>query len=202
MVPSNLKKSIVARDEATTVPPELQETSSSLSSVSSYVSFTSVSSPGSISIPPTQDTKNPPCSPSSRPEGIVSSHASVKREPNSDYLHPMWTVPMATITTTSASSRINDISSTIHEPPVQPTFIAATAAPPPASLPVPTLKTPSTRPNTTRLKRPRPQTAPSSPSLSSPVFPTPSVESPHAQKVGVRSSGFKSMFRNLIGRGN
>lgn len=200
MVPSNLKNSIVARDEATTAPPELQETSSSLSSVSSYVSFTSVSSPGSI--PTTQDIKNPPCSPCSRPEAIISSHASVKQAPNSDYLHPMWTVPMATITATSASSRINDISPTIHEPPVQPTFIAANAAPPPAPIPVPTLKTPSTRPHTARLKRLRPQTAPSSPSLSGPVFPTPSVESPHAQKVGVRSSGFKSMFRNLVGRGD
>lgn len=200
MVPSNLKKSIVARDEATTASPELQETSSSISSVSSYVSFTSVSSPGST--PTTQDTKNPPYSPCSRPEAIISSHASVKRAPDSDYLHPMWTVPMATITATSASSRINDISPKIHEPPVQPTFIAATAAPPPVPLPVPTLKTPSTRPNTTRLKRPRPQTAPSSPSLSGPVFPTSSVESPHAQKVGVRSSGFKSMFRNLVGRGD
>ncbi|OAX34774.1 hypothetical protein K503DRAFT_419802 [Rhizopogon vinicolor AM-OR11-026] len=209
MVPSNLKESNVAqsgdgseiqeenlRDETTTPPPavashehEPQETSSSISSVSSYVSFSSVSTPGFI--PTAQDTKHL-LSPRSRPEAILDSHTSIKQRtqaPDSNYLHPMWMIPMTTITATSATSPINEISPAVHESPVRPTFITATP-------PAPTSKTPSARPHTTRLKRPRPQTAPSSPSL--PVFPTPpSVKLPRAHKA---PSGFKSLFRSLMGR--
>jgi len=188
-----------SRDATTTSPSvfasyehELQETSPSSSPVSSYVSFSSSSTPGFIATPPAANI--PPRSRSNHPENTLDSHPSVKRRtqaPDSNYLHPMWAIPMVTITTASQTTlpRFNDISSTAHEHPVQPIRI-----PPP---PVPT-SNPSTRHHTARLKRLRPQTAPNSP-LSAPVFPTP-PPLPHAPKVGKASSGFKSRLRSLIGR--
>ena len=121
---SNLKESIViklggdidsdqsevqqekSRDETTTTttPPiiasrdddhELRE-ASSLSSVSSYVSFPSISTAaGSIS---------------NVPDGKVSG-----------YLHPMWTVPM--LTAAAAPQTALPASPTVREPPVRPTVI-------------------------------------------------------------------------------
>ncbi|KAG1743710.1 uncharacterized protein EDB91DRAFT_1125534 [Suillus paluster] len=197
-VPSNLKKSVVAhpgsesdsdesvvqregsRDASATFigpPPasydqEMPE-SSSFSTASSYVSFTS-----DFYIRLYAQS----------PEVTLGSHALLKYsdqapDPN---LHPMWTVPMVTITPASPTTPapgITEIPPTLREPPVR---LILTPAP----APVPTPK------STARLKRPRPRTAPASPTAST----LPSAKSSRTQKATGNSSGFKSMFRNLFGR--
>ncbi|KAG0693587.1 hypothetical protein DFH29DRAFT_963781, partial [Suillus ampliporus] len=178
-VPSNLNKSVVAqpdsdsdtdesviqqehsRDASTTFadPPaashdqELQESLSSSSTACSYASFSSVSTSGSV--PDHLHAKNTqsPCSPCD-PEATLGSHVLLKHhdEVSDPNFHPMWTVPMVTITTASptAPPRITEIPPTLHERPVRSILI-------PAPAPVPISK------RTARLKRARPQTAPASP---------------------------------------
>ncbi|KAG1752060.1 hypothetical protein EDB19DRAFT_1671634 [Suillus lakei] len=205
-VPSNLKQSMVAQwgsdtdsdqqdnlthASTTFVGPvnashdqELQESSSSFCTVSSYASFTSYATSGSA--PAVLDAKNAPGSLCDQ-EAIPGPHALLKHcdqvpDPN---VHPMWTVPMVTITAASPTApppRAKEISLTLHEPSIRPSFLAV-------PVPVPTSK------STARLKRPRPrpQTAPASPTV--PNFPA--SKSPRAAGV---SSGFKSVFRSLLGR--
>ncbi|KAG2134140.1 hypothetical protein DEU56DRAFT_981459 [Suillus clintonianus] len=202
-VPSNLKKSIVAQsgsdadiDESATQqenlidasktfvdPPsashdqELQDSSSSsFITVSSYASFTSYST--SVSVPAALDARNAP--------GFLK-HRDQALDPNA---HPMWTVPMVTVTAASPTTPLphtTETSPTLHEPSVRPSFLAVPVH-------VPTSR------STARLKRPRPrprpQTAPGSPTA--PHFPTPpSSKSPRAAGT---SSGFKSVLRSLLGR--
>lgn len=195
-VPSNLKQSMVAQWSSDTDsdqqgnsrhasktfadPPnashdqELQESSSSFCTVTSYASLASYATSGSA--PAAIDARNVPGSFCDRDQAP---------DPN---VHPMWTVPMVTITAASPSApplRAKEISPTVHNPHVRPSFLAV-------PVPVPTSR------STARLKRPRPrpQTAPASPTA--PHFPTsPTSKSPRATGA---SSGFKSMLRSLLGR--
>ncbi|KAG1888216.1 hypothetical protein F4604DRAFT_1916138 [Suillus subluteus] len=197
-VPSNLKQSIVAQWSSdsdsdqqdnsrhapkTFVDPpnasrdqELQESSSSFGTATSYASFSSYATSGSI--PAALDARNAP--------GSLYDYSQAPG-PN---VHPMWTVPMVTVTATPPP-RAKEISPMLHEPHVQPSSLAV---PVPARVPVPTTR------STARLKRPRPhprpQTAPASPTA--PHSPTPPTsKSPRAPRA---SSGFKSILRNLLGR--
>ncbi|KAG1773593.1 hypothetical protein EV702DRAFT_1200909 [Suillus placidus] len=191
-VPSNLKQSMVAQwgsdtnsdqqdDSRHVVDPhnashdqELQESSSSFCTVTSYASFASYTTSGSA--PAALDVRNAPGSFYDRNQAL---------DPN---VHPMWSVPMVTITAASPMappSRAEEISPILQEPHVRPSFLAV-------PVPVPISR------STARLKRPRPrpQTAPASPTA--PHFPTPPTsKSPRAAGA---SSGFKSIFRSLLGR--
>lgn len=199
-VPSNLKQSIVAQWSSDTVsdqqddskrasktsnPPntshdqELQESSSSFCTVTSYASFSSYATSGSASA--ALDARNAPG---------PSYDCDQALDPN---VHPMWTVPMVTITAASQTApplRAKEISPIPHQPHVQPSSLAA---------PVPIL----TSRSTARLKRPRPhphpprpQTAPASPTVPHSTT-APTSKSPRAAGA---SSGFKSIFRSLLGR--
>lgn len=197
-VPSNLKQSIVAQWSSDTDsdqqdssrhapktfvnPPnasrdqELQESSSSFCTVTSYASFSSYATSGSV--PAALDARNAP--------GSLYDYNQAP-DPN---VHPMWTVPMVTVTA-APLPRAKEISPMPHEHHVQPSFLAV---PVPVRVPVPTSR------STARLKRPRPhprpQTAPASPTA--PHCPTPlTSKSPRAAGA---SSGFKSILRSLLGR--
>ncbi|KAG1763795.1 hypothetical protein EDD22DRAFT_885974 [Suillus occidentalis] len=195
-VPSNLKQSMVAQCNSDTDsdqqgnsghasktfadPPnashdqELQESSSSFCTVTSYASVASYATSGSA--PAVLDATNAP--------GSFCDHDQV---PDPD-VHPMWTVPMVTITAASPCApplRAKEIPPVLHNPHARPSYLAV-----PVSVP-------ASR-STARLKRPRPrpQTAPASPTA--PHFPTsPTTKSPRATGA---SSGFKSMLRSLLGR--
>ncbi|KIK44714.1 hypothetical protein CY34DRAFT_783964 [Suillus luteus UH-Slu-Lm8-n1] len=194
-VPSNLKQSMVAQCNSDTDsdqqgnsthasktfadPPnashdqELQESSSSFCTVTSYASLASYATSGSA---PALDATNAP-----------DSFCDRDQVPDSN-VHPMWTVPMVTVTAASSSApplRAKEIPPILHNPHARPSFLA---------VPVPV---PASR-STARLKRPRPrpQTAPASPTA--PHFPiSPTTKSPRATGA---SSGFKSMLRSLLGR--
>jgi hypothetical protein len=196
-VPSNLKQSMVAQwnsdidsdqqdnsrhaSKSYVDPPntshdqELQESSSSFCTVTSYASLASYTTSGSA--PAVLDARN----------ALGGSFCDHDQAPDPN-VHPMWTVPMVTITAaspTAAPMRAKEISPMLHNPHVQPSFLAVPA-------PVPTSR------STARLRRPRPrpQTAPASPTA--PHFPTsPTSKSPRATGA---SSGLKSMFRSLLGR--
>ncbi|KAG2352543.1 hypothetical protein BDR07DRAFT_1498094 [Suillus spraguei] len=193
-VPSNLKQSMVAqwssdtesdqqdisrRASKTFVDPsasrdqEVQESSSSFCTITSYASFSSFATSGSA--PAVLDAKNAPNS---------SCNCDQALDRN---VHPMWTVPMVTITATSLTApppRAKEIPPVVQEPQV--------AA---CSLAVP-VRVPTSR-RTARLKRPhphaRPQTAPTT--SQSPTPPT--SKSPRATRT---SSKFKSIFCSLLGR--
>ncbi|KAG2749718.1 hypothetical protein P692DRAFT_20856948 [Suillus brevipes Sb2] len=193
-VPSNLKQSMVAQCNSDTDsdrqgnsrhapktfadPPnaphdqELQESSSSFCTITSYASLASYTTSGSA--PAALDARNAP--------GCDRDQAP---DPN---VHPMWTVPMVTVTAASPSVPpllAKEIPPILHNPHARPSLLA---------VPVPV---PASR-STARLKRPRPrpQTAPASPTA--PHFPTsPTMKSPRATGA---SSGFKSMLRSLLGR--
>lgn len=192
-VPSNLKQSVVAqwnsdtdidqqdisrRASKTFVDPtsasrdqELQESSSSFCTITSYASFSSFATSGSA--PAVLDARNAPNS---------SYNCEQALDPN---VHPMWTVPMVTITATSLTAppaRVKEIPPVHHEPRVEPCALA---------VPV---RVPTSRP-TARLKRPRPrpQTAPTASQSRAP----PTLKSPRATG---GSSRFKSIFCSLLGR--
>ncbi|KAG2159235.1 uncharacterized protein EDB93DRAFT_1245051 [Suillus bovinus] len=194
-IPSNLKQSMVvqwgsdtdsdqqddsghAHASKTCVDPpnashdqESQPSSSSFCTVTSYASFASYGTSGSA--PAALDTRN----------GFHGQDQAP--DPN---VHPMWTVPMVTITAASPTvpaPRAKEISPVIPSPLVKPSFLAV-------PIPVPTPKP------TARLKRPRPrpQTAPASPTV--PHFPTPPT--PKSPRAAGASSRFKSIFRTLLNR--
>ncbi|KAG2057941.1 hypothetical protein BDR06DRAFT_951030 [Suillus hirtellus] len=193
-IPSNLKQSMVmqwssdndsdqqdnSRHASTTFvdPPnashdqEVQASSSSFCTVTSYASFTSYATSGSV--PTALDTKN------------TFRHHDQAPDPN---VHPMWTVPMVTITAASPiipPPRAKETSPILHEPHVGPSFLAV---PVPIPTPRPTARLKRPRP------RPRPQTAPASPTV--PHFPIPTSKSP---RTAGASSRFKSIFRNILSR--